>query len=119
MRRDDALIRLLTEMEGTSPKILADAELMSLLLARLRADYALCETYRDGQGAPLALPVTSLCGDRDSEAEEENMLFWREVSQDTFTSHVLRGGHFFIQERAEEVLEILSAELAAVRPRGS
>jgi surfactin synthase thioesterase subunit len=112
---DADLVQLLIHMGGTSPKILADAELTSLLLPRLRADYAICETYRDEGGKSLRVPVAGLCGDRDTEAGEGDMLFWRELTRGDFTAHIFAGGHFFIIERKSQVLDTLADELDRVR----
>lgn len=115
---DADLAQLLVDMEGTLPKVLADADLMSILLPRLRADYALCENYDDDGSVRLRVPVASFCGDQDIDAAEEDMHFWREVTRGTFSSHVFPGGHFFIMEHEEQLMATLAAVLEAHRMPG-
>lgn len=112
---DVDLVQLLVDMKGTAPQVLADADLMSLLLPRLRADYALCENYADDGSVRLRVPVASLCGDQDIDAAEEDMLFWREVTRGSFTSHIFPGGHFFVLEHEEQLMATLAAELETHR----
>lgn len=114
---DAELVRLLVDMGGTSSKILADAELMKLLLPRLRADYAMSERYRDKEERSLQVPIASFRGDRDSDVTDNDMLVWRQVTRGAFATHAFPGGHFFIIEQKKQVLQTLEGELDVIRTR--
>jgi hypothetical protein len=55
----------LRRLNGTPPEVLADAELLELVMPILRADFALVETYAYRAEPPLMCPITALGGTSD------------------------------------------------------
>jgi len=100
-------------LEGTPREVLEHEGLMQLLLPTLRADFELVETYRHAAGPPLACPLTVFGGDRDPMVAPAQLEGWREHAQAPAELLVLPGGHFFVAERAEEVIGAVAARLAA------
>jgi medium-chain acyl-[acyl-carrier-protein] hydrolase len=102
----------LRRYSGTPEEVLQNQELMDLLEPLLRADFAVSETYDyDPLEEPLPIPLTVLGGVADDEVPPENLEPWRLETRGAFQKHLLDGGHFFLHERREEVLRIVSRDL--------
>ncbi|HEX9339423.1 MAG TPA: thioesterase domain-containing protein [Pseudonocardiaceae bacterium] len=114
-RFDDHRLRThIAELGGTPPELLANDELMELMLPVLRADFTIADTYRPPSGALLDCPTTAFCGDEDGEAPAADVLAWRRHVRTSCTIRLLAGGHFFVHS-AQDVL--LSLIVSALCPR--
>lgn len=106
------LIKVLLELEGTSPEFLANAELRQLLLPLLRADFAVCESYQYQAQEPLACPITVLGGQQDKRVQRPALDMWRQQTDQRFAIHLLPGNHLFIRPAQAAVLQIITQALA-------
>jgi surfactin synthase thioesterase subunit len=95
---------------GIPAQVMADRDLMALLLPALRADIAALETYRQGEAAPLACPLTVFGGQQDARAPVAQLEAWREETSGPFQLRIFPGGHFFLNTGRAAVL----AEVAAI-----
>ncbi len=110
---DEAFLEVLRRMEGTAPAILENAELMRLVLPIMRADIALCETYRYVPEDPLPCPISAFGGANDIEIGYEALEGWGRQTRGRFRQTMLPGGHFFfMQESQRALLRVLSEALA-------
>ncbi len=100
----DALQRL----GGTPADVLASRELTELLAPTLRADFAVCETYRYRRRRRLTCPITAFGGRSDATVPAADLNAWAEETSGPFTARRFAGGHFFLHAA-------LPAMLAAVR----
>ena len=113
-KSDAELIDELRTLQGTPEEVLANEELMSLMLPILRADFLLCGHYAYRQRPALRCPL-HVFGGEDDRASEEQLLAWRAETQGDFSLEVFPGGHFFIHEHEDRVLGVLSAALEPLR----
>ncbi|MDU9391992.1 thioesterase II family protein [Pseudomonas sp. zfem002] len=113
-KSDAELIRDLRDLQGTSEEVLANEELMALMLPILRADFLLCGRYVYRQRPPLRCPL-HVFGGADDRASEAQLLAWRQESQGEFSLTMFPGGHFFIHEQEERVLAALAGALQPLR----
>lgn len=74
------LIEHVVGLDGTSRKVLEHPELVGLVLPALRADYAVCETYRHPKRAQLPVPITAFGGLDDRQADYECLAAWQELT---------------------------------------
>jgi surfactin synthase thioesterase subunit len=102
---DAELIGELRALNGTPPEVLANRDLMALLLPVLRADFTLVYDYAYRPGLPLRMPVTVLAGSRDPRCQAENMQCWLDESSAGGALHWIDGDHFFIHAQQDAVLE--------------
>lgn len=65
----------------------------------------------------LSCDITALSGDRDPKVTVEEADAWRELTTGRFRLEVFRGGHFFLNEHAEEIQKIIRAQVAVFTPR--
>jgi medium-chain acyl-[acyl-carrier-protein] hydrolase len=104
----------LRRVKGTPEEVLAHPELMELLLPLLRADFGFCERYVFTPGEPLFCPITAFGGATDEDVSEAELAAWAEHTRSSFTTHILRGDHFFITSAARELLGLLSRSLESL-----
>jgi medium-chain acyl-[acyl-carrier-protein] hydrolase len=109
---DAQFLDRIRELNGTPSEILADAELMSLLLPVLRADFTIVDTYAYRPRLPLACPILAIGGTEDAEVDLGELLAWDQHTTNSFSHRLFSGGHFFINECREEIVSVL-AELSA------
>jgi medium-chain acyl-[acyl-carrier-protein] hydrolase len=109
---DAALLEALGRLKGTPPQILENAELMELLLPMLRADFAVCETYRYTPQPPLSCPITVFGGLHDPKASREHLDAWSGQTSAAFRMRMFAGDHFFLHSVEASLLQALSEELS-------
>ncbi|UFP93835.1 thioesterase II family protein [Gloeobacter morelensis] len=105
------LIERLRRLNGTPRAALADAELMELLLPTLRADFAVCETYRYTSETLLPCPITVFGGLQDPEVSLSELEGWREQTKAAFARYLLPGDHFFLHTSQILLLQALQQQL--------
>jgi surfactin synthase thioesterase subunit len=111
-RRDDAgLLAELRKLSGTGAGILDDEELVRMILPPLRGDYTAIETYRPRTGPRLDCPVVALIGDQDPVVDRDEARAWGEHTSRSFTLRVFPGGHFYLKEHQQAVVDLVSRQL--------
>ncbi|MFF7636224.1 thioesterase II family protein [Kitasatospora sp. NPDC008050] len=116
---DEELIEKLRSWNATPEAVLADPELMTLLLPAIRADLAVVETYRFN-GAPLLnCPVTAFGGTEDDSAGHAMLPRWGELTAGGFDLRMFPGGHFFLHSAGPAVLAEISGRLGATSRQNS
>ncbi|MFB7026743.1 MULTISPECIES: thioesterase II family protein [unclassified Streptomyces] len=120
LRGDDAIVADVLDMGAADSALLAEPELRELLLPALRADYTLIETYRPAPAEPLDVPLVVVYGTDDEDAAVPAAEWARHSSRST-EELALPGGHFYLQDRAPELLAHLSERIltaSAAQDRG-
>jgi surfactin synthase thioesterase subunit len=116
---DDGIVAEMRAMSGTDARIMADEEMLRMVLPALRSDYKAVETYRCEAGASVYCPVTVLVGDSDTKTTLEEARAWEEHTTGEFDMKVFPGGHFYLNQRATEVIAVLKEHLAVLGPTGA
>ncbi len=88
-------------------------ELVELMLPTLRADCAICETYRHEPAAPLDCPIHAFGGTDDATVSTDDLEAWRTHTAGGFTSTRVDGDHFFIDANPAPVLAAIRTALGA------
>ncbi|MYW46507.1 alpha/beta fold hydrolase [Streptomyces sp. SID486] len=109
---DDELLAEMRLLAGTDDSLLADPMLLEVALPALRADYAMLSAYSYRPGPPLRCPVVALTGDADPRVRVEEMPTWRQETLGPFTTHVLPGGHFYLDDHLPRVARALTSVFA-------
>jgi medium-chain acyl-[acyl-carrier-protein] hydrolase len=111
---DEEFIERLRELDGTPAQVLADEQMMELLLPVLRADTEAAETYDvDEASLPeISCPVTALGGTDDTYIPREHVAGWAQTTSGSFDLEMLSGGHFFIDDRSEAVTDLVADVVA-------
>jgi medium-chain acyl-[acyl-carrier-protein] hydrolase len=104
----------LQQIGGTPEDLLAHAELRSLLLPRLRADFAVCETYRYLRESPLPCPISAFGAFQDHLVTAAELSAWQWESSCGFRQRLLAGDHFSCVRQGQKAL--LQAFTEDLRP---
>lgn len=107
---DEQMIDELHHYHGTPPEVLANTDLMSLLLPAIRADFSVFENYRYQPGALLTVPITAFAG-REDTSRISDVDQWRNETTAAFRLHWFDGDHFFVQFEATKVIERIRDEV--------
>lgn len=113
LRSDDGILAELRKMDGTASIVLSDDELMRAALPSLRADYKATETYSCDPDVAVTCPITALTGDNDPKTTLEEANAWARHTSGAFDLQVFAGGHFFLSERTDEVINLLDRHFQA------
>jgi medium-chain acyl-[acyl-carrier-protein] hydrolase len=103
----EKFIAELKRMGGTDDAILQNDELLDVLEPMLRADFTIAETYQPQPGAHTLCDITALGGECDPFIKPERIRAWSVHTSGAFDAHMFAGGHFFINEQKEEVLDVV------------
>ncbi len=107
---DDDFLEALKKFNGIPSEILNHPEALKILLPILRADFEAVETYRCTDGEPFELPIAVFGGLDDPRISREQLEGWAKQTTSRFESRYFPGGHFFINESRNAILEFLSAK---------
>ncbi len=119
---DDELIRALTEGGGMPPAVLAQPELLELVLPAVRMDLGWLDAYSHQEQPPLPVPITAFAGTTDQMVSAELMRGWAGHTSEEFAIHALPGGHFFFNDEPGSLAAlagVVRADLLAAGAAGA
>ena len=105
-KTDEELITRLRQLGGTSESVIANEELLELVLPILRADFLLCGSFAYGQRQPLAVPIHVFGGKRDTVKVDE-LLDWQDETSTGFSLDMFEGHHFYLIDEQARLLRQL------------
>ena len=107
---DDELINTLKNYNGTPPQVLENPLILEYLLPIVRADFSIYDNYKYVERETLNCPLSVFMGKED-DIEENALQAWRNYTDKEFELHKFNGGHFYINDYTEEVIEIIHKSL--------
>lgn len=107
---DAALLAEIRRLGG-SDAVLADPELVEMILPALRADYRALRAYEWAPGDRLRCPITALIGDTDPLVTPETAAHWLDLSLRPGDVRVFAGGHFYLDRQAEKLAGVIANAL--------
>lgn len=110
---DTELIASIARLNGTPRQVLAEPDLMRLLLPMLRADFEAYETYSYAEGPRLECPITAYGGLSDPRVARDRLQGWEAQTTASFSVRMFPGDHFFLESARKDLLDALRADLAA------
>jgi medium-chain acyl-[acyl-carrier-protein] hydrolase len=108
---EEQFLTELKTLNGTPPEVLENPELMRMISATLRADFAIAETYFSVNRPPLNCPISVFGGRDDTLVAREDLEAWKSHTTGSFDLWQLPGDHFFIHTADSLILRIISREL--------
>lgn len=111
------LIEELRRLNGTPEEALENARLMRQVLPTLRADFAVCETYRYRDDAPLDCPITALGGLRDPMTSRDDLAAWQRHTRGAFIQRMFPGDHFFMHGTHAQLMYTMTPTLIGLADR--
>jgi surfactin synthase thioesterase subunit len=110
---DEAIIAELRGLSGTDDRLLDDPDVLRMIMPAVRSDYEAIDTYRVVPGTTVRCPLTVLTGDADPHVTADEAQAWRTVTTGPSDVHTFSGGHFFLTEHVDDILDLLRPMLTA------
>ena len=110
-RGDAGVLDEVVALGGPGTDLLADPEMLALVMPAIRGDYQAIETYRHRPGPPLSCPVTAMTGESDPRVPLDEAQAWGKLTTGPFDLRVFPGGHFYLAEQNDAVLDTLRESL--------
>jgi myxalamid-type polyketide synthase MxaE and MxaD len=114
----DEFWREIWAMGGTAKSAFQNAELKQVFEPLLRADFALCETYRYEPEAPLDCPISAFGGRRDPWVTVLDLVDWRSHTRAPFALRMVPEGHFFLDRARTSLLQAIADDLSVSSEQG-
>jgi medium-chain acyl-[acyl-carrier-protein] hydrolase len=89
---------------GIPVEVLAQADVMELLLPCMRADITALETHDFAPGPKLACPISAFGGILDARTPRAHLDAWREETSAAFRVRMFQGEHFYLAAQRDAVL---------------
>jgi medium-chain acyl-[acyl-carrier-protein] hydrolase len=103
---DQDLDDRLAKLGGMRSSLLTDRHFMARFRPRVRADLALCESYR--ATARVDVPLSVWAGRSDWYATPFLTRQWRRFAGDNYRFRLFDGGHFFVTDTARSAAALLA-----------
>lgn len=105
-----ALLERLQKLGGLPAELLAQRELLELVLPIVRADFRVYETYQAPANAVLNTPLSILAGASDPALHRVRLEDWGTHSRSFGGVDLFPGGHFYLWDHLDQVVHrVLSA----------
>jgi surfactin synthase thioesterase subunit len=114
---EEELVARLAGLGGMPEALLAEPELLDLVLPAVRADFAWLDGYRYRPEPPLPVPIVAFAGDADPVATPLDMRGWARHTSAGFSLRTEPGDHFFLHPRREPLAAAVRADLLAAVAR--
>lgn len=95
------------KLGGTRKEVFANKQLFNVYLPILRADYRVLESYQYKGKRQINCNVTVFSGTND-EFSQEDIKTWEDYTHYFFSVYTFEGGHFFINEKTQEVVKVIN-----------
>lgn len=115
MLPDEEFISHLRELNGTPEEILKNDEIMHLLLPAIRADFKIFETYHNRSIGAVSTQISIFSGKKDN-LELSDLEAWLPLFTSNTGIHWFDGGHFFVEENRDEVIDKVNEILGKLQP---
>ncbi|MFJ7269140.1 thioesterase II family protein [Streptomyces sp. NPDC099050] len=110
---DDAgLIAYLYGLGGIPQGLFEDADMRDALLPPFRTDFRLLDHYVPELRPRVAAPVTVMYGNQDPRVSAQDAARWDEVAENPVEVECFLGGHFYLSDRAPEVVRSATRTLS-------
>lgn len=108
---DAELVAEIQDFGVMADETVQNPELLELVLPILRADCVAHETYRYQDEPPFDFPIWVYGGMGDVTMERDRLEAWAEHTTAESRVHMINGGHLFVDERADLLLQSLARRL--------
>jgi surfactin synthase thioesterase subunit len=101
----------LTELGGIEPEVIADDDIMAMVIPIVRAEFRLWESYAIDPAAVVDTEIVALTGDADHRCPVSSLAGWADHTTRSFERRVYPGGHFYHVDHVAEVTEFVTDHL--------
>lgn len=109
---DDELVAEIAMLNGTEERLLDSDDMRAVILPALRGDYTALSTYRL-DGTAVRCPIVCLAGGEDDHVLAGDVAAWEECTSGPYEMNVFPGGHFYLNDRWDDVAALLKQQINA------
>jgi surfactin synthase thioesterase subunit len=113
LQDEDFLGELARRYGSLNGTLLDEPEVRDVVLPTLRADIEVLEGSAQGPQDPVSCPLTVYGGTADPSTTPEDLQAWQDTTSGPFRIKLIPGGHFFLNDRREELLLDIGWTLAS------
>jgi len=105
---DEDFKQHILDYDESSNVIFSDKELHDFFMPVLRADFKIVETHQhQNKNNRLNCKMTALTGSEDKSLTLHEVEEWKRYTQLEFNLQQFKGGHFFLNEHMEHIVELI------------
>lgn len=108
---DEEFLAEIGRLGGSPPGLLDEPASRQVLLARLRADFAIAETYEYRPGTTVTCPISAFAGRDDPGVGDGELDEWSEYTTAEFRRRILPGDHFYLTTARPLLLRAIGKDL--------
>ena len=109
---NDEMVDVMQTRYGGIPKIILETpDVLELFLPVMRADMQMIETYSYETKPALNIPISAFGGRIDKRVKESDLKDWEQHTTKEFKLQMFPGGHFYLQDRVNDLTRIISRSL--------
>lgn len=100
------------DIGGTSEQLLKNDDFIKTFIPIIRADYKILETYDCVHtNTKFEFDISVLGGRRDKDFNDKELEVWKNCTIGKCSIYKFDGGHFFINEKVEDIVKIINKVL--------
>jgi len=104
---DAAFVKQMATYNGTPAEVIANRDLLELLLPMIKNDFAMSENYAARSSLKLACPVMAIGSLEDSWLDAESLEQWKDVTSGDFDMKWFSGDHFYLNHQTADLVQFL------------
>lgn len=108
---DGQLHQVIIGFAGTNGAILANPEIMAMVLPIFKADFRVHESYQYREQMPLDMPMSIFGGEDDPDTSNVLLEEWGKQTNQASQLTILSGGHFFVEYERQALMGHINATL--------
>jgi surfactin synthase thioesterase subunit len=111
---EESVLAEVRKLGGTDAALLDDPDLRELVMPALLADFTVVGRYAEKgrrPAVPVRCPVVGYVGDEDPNVTVDEVAAWAGVAPKGFELKVLRGDHFYLVPRRDELVADVASRL--------
>lgn len=116
---DDRFRTALAELGGMDAEVIADDDIMAMVIPLVRLEFRMWEEYELDAGARVSSSIVALTGDADSRSPVPAAAGWSARTSAAFDTKVYPGGHFYHFDHLDEVVAFVAEHALTGAEQGS
>jgi len=110
---DKEFTKAVAKYGGMPPEVLKERKLMEMVIPILKADFKILHSYQHVKKTrKLNCELSVLMGKADEGLKLEEQQEWKEYTNGGFSMFEFEGGHFYINNNVQKIIEIINWKLA-------
>lgn len=105
---DAEFVRQMATYNGTPAEVLANAELLEILLPMIKSDFSMSEHYAGRSEYQLECPVIALGSRGDAWLDADAIDRWKSVTSGDFQVKWFDGDHFYLNHQTQALVQYLT-----------